>query len=73
MLDFSTTRSATDQTLPPFSASAGRAGFALYRRGFDRDLWTSRTTDSRVRFSDGPVFSGAVYFADLVQSPKSSI
>jgi hypothetical protein len=43
----------------------------LSRRHFGGDLWTSRMTDSYVRFSDGPVFSGALYFADLVQSLKS--
>jgi hypothetical protein len=27
--------------------------------------------ESRLRFSDGPVFSGALYFSDLVQSLKN--
>jgi NTE family protein len=47
------------------------ASFGLSRRHFGGGLWTSRMVDSRVRFSDGLVFSGTLYFSDLVQSLKS--
>jgi hypothetical protein len=56
---------------PPFFAATGWASFALSRRHFDGDLLTSRMADSHARFSGVPVFSGALYFADLVQSLKS--
>lgn len=48
----------------PFSAALGPATLGLSRRHFGNDLWTSRMEDSRTRFSDGPVFSGALYFVD---------
>jgi len=54
-----------------FSAAAGPHNFGLSRRHFGSHLWTSRMASSCVRFSEGPVFSEAVYFADLVQSLKS--
>jgi hypothetical protein len=54
-----------------FSAAVGPATLGLSRRYFGEDLWTLPTADDRVRFSDWPLFSGALYFADLVQSLKS--
>jgi hypothetical protein len=56
---------------PPFSAAGDPASFGLSPRHFGGDLWTPRVADSRVRFSDRSVFSGALYFSDLVQSLKS--
>ena len=47
--------------------------FRLVPPIFCEDLSTFPTADDRVRFSDWPLFSGAVYFAHLVQSLKSHI
>ena len=74
VIEFSTlgpnpTPSATDPSQPRSPLPLARQ-FRLVRPTFQRDLWTSRTADSPVRFSDGFVFSGALYFADLVQSFK---
>jgi hypothetical protein len=56
-----------------FSAAPDPASFGLSRRHFGEGLWTAHLADSRFRFSDGPVFSGALYFSDSVQSLKSPI
>src|SRR5690242_11928981 len=65
------TLSAIGPIQVPSLASAGSANFGLSRRHFGSDLWTAGMEHSRVRFSDEPVFSEALYFADLVQSLKS--
>jgi hypothetical protein len=38
-------------------------------RHFGSDLWTAGMEHSRVRFPHGPVFSGALYFADFSTEP----
>src|ERR1700731_2840411 len=53
------TPSATDPIQPRSPLLLAPASLALSRLHFGEDLWTSRTADSRVRFSKGPVFSGA--------------
>src|SRR5712672_2560500 len=46
-------------------------GLSCQRLG--EDLWTSPRPGGLLRFSDRPVFSEAVYFADLVQSSRGPI
>jgi len=43
---------------------------ALCCQRFREDLWTSPRPGGLLRFSDRPIFSEALYFADLVQSLK---
>jgi hypothetical protein len=57
----------------PFSPAFGRASFGLCCRHFGSDLWTSQTADSGVRFSHGPVFSGALYLPIWYRASKVAI
>ena len=55
----------------PFSAATGAVIFGLSCKHLGAHLCTARMAESRLRFSDGPGFSGALYFSDLVQSLKN--
>jgi len=51
-----------------FLRSTGAPRWAQWRRCFGDELWTSWTARPAIAFSDGPFFSGPLYYCGSVQS-----